>query len=230
MLRDRVRGRDCSTSASAPAICSWPSSSAHILLISAQVNSKPGVPVLEAVTFGVFARGAARRVRRRVAACGTSGAATSALRGVRAENETLKRAARRARRSRCRSSARSPIARARSSSCSTCAIASTLDDRGRRDHRRRRDARLPHGDHRQGHARRPAGRHGGDRAGRRRRPRGRAERRARRRCSCSSIATPPPARSSSGRARRASSSAAATIGCAWSTCRRCRTSWSATSS
>jgi hypothetical protein len=27
----------------------------HILLISAQVNSRSGVPILEAVTFGVFA-------------------------------------------------------------------------------------------------------------------------------------------------------------------------------
>ena len=28
----------------------------HVILISAQVQSKSGVPVLEAVTFGVFAR------------------------------------------------------------------------------------------------------------------------------------------------------------------------------
>ena len=34
----------------------------HILLISAQVNSRSGVPVLEAVTFGVFAYAQGHRV------------------------------------------------------------------------------------------------------------------------------------------------------------------------
>ena len=43
----------------------------HVLLISAQVNAKTGVPILEAVTFGVFAE-----VQR-----GTS-AVTSSIRGV----------------------------------------------------------------------------------------------------------------------------------------------------
>jgi rod shape-determining protein MreC len=62
----------------------------HILLISAQVNSRTGVPLLEVVTFGIFAelqRGAA----------GVTGGIRGAwrtyvdLRGVRAENEQLKR-------------------------------------------------------------------------------------------------------------------------------------------
>jgi len=63
---------------------------AHVLLISAQVNSKSGVPVLESVTFGIFSE-----VQR-----GLSGG-VSGIRGVwdgyvglrhaRAENEELKR-------------------------------------------------------------------------------------------------------------------------------------------
>jgi rod shape-determining protein MreC len=43
----------------------------HVLLISAQVNAKTGVPILEAVTFGVFAEGQR----------GTS-AVTNSIRGV----------------------------------------------------------------------------------------------------------------------------------------------------
>ena len=62
----------------------------QIILISAQVNSHSGVPVLEAVTFGVFAevqRGASSVVSGvRRAWSGYVG-----LRGVRAENEALKR-------------------------------------------------------------------------------------------------------------------------------------------
>jgi rod shape-determining protein MreC len=63
---------------------------AQLGLISAQVQSKSGVPVLQAVTFGAFAR----------VQGGTSGVLRSVqdvwlnyvwLRGVRAENETLKR-------------------------------------------------------------------------------------------------------------------------------------------
>lgn len=62
----------------------------HILLISAQVQSRAGVPVLEVVTFGAFAE-----VQRAVSA--VTGGVRSAwtgyvsLRGVRAENEQLKR-------------------------------------------------------------------------------------------------------------------------------------------
>lgn len=62
----------------------------HILLISAQVNSRAGVPLLEVVTFGAFAE--VQRV-----ASGLAGGMSNAwggyvnLRGVRAENEQLKR-------------------------------------------------------------------------------------------------------------------------------------------
>ena len=62
----------------------------HILLISAQVSSKSGVPILEAVTFGIFAE---------VQRAATSGASAVTqvwssyvgLRQVRGENEALKR-------------------------------------------------------------------------------------------------------------------------------------------
>ena len=62
----------------------------HIILISAQVTSRAGVPLLEVVTFGAFAE-----VQR--GAAGVTGSIRDAwsgygnLRGVRAENETLKR-------------------------------------------------------------------------------------------------------------------------------------------
>jgi rod shape-determining protein MreC len=62
----------------------------HILLISAQVQSRAGVPVLEVVTFGAFAE-----VQRALSAVtgGVRNAWTgyANLRGVRAENEGLKR-------------------------------------------------------------------------------------------------------------------------------------------
>jgi rod shape-determining protein MreC len=62
----------------------------HIILISAQVNAKSGVPVLEQVTFGLFAE-----VQRGASAVigGVRHTWTSyvTLRGVNAENETLKR-------------------------------------------------------------------------------------------------------------------------------------------
>jgi rod shape-determining protein MreC len=62
----------------------------HIILISAQVNSRAGVPLLEVVIFGAFAE-----VQR--GAAGLTGAIRDAwsgygnLRGVRAENEELRR-------------------------------------------------------------------------------------------------------------------------------------------
>src|SRR5262245_6816070 len=62
----------------------------HVLLISAQVNSKSGVPILEAVTFGVFAE-----LQRSTSAITGSVRRTWSeyigLRQVRVENETLKR-------------------------------------------------------------------------------------------------------------------------------------------
>jgi rod shape-determining protein MreC len=62
----------------------------HIILISAQVNSRAGVPLLEVITFGTFAE-----VQR--GAAGFTGGIRNAwngyvnLRGVRVENEQLKR-------------------------------------------------------------------------------------------------------------------------------------------
>src|ERR1700722_18930204 len=62
----------------------------HILLISTQVSSRGGVPVLEAATFGLFAE-----VQRSVSAVVASGRRVwtgyIGLRSVRAENDDLKR-------------------------------------------------------------------------------------------------------------------------------------------
>src|SRR5688572_28558339 len=62
----------------------------HIILISAQVNTNRGIPVLEAVTFGVFAE------VQRAASSAISGMRTSwtdyvALQQVRTENAELRR-------------------------------------------------------------------------------------------------------------------------------------------
>lgn len=62
----------------------------HVVLISAQVQSRAGVPVLEAVVFGLFSR------IQGVASGGISGVRNTwghyfALRGVRDENEQLRR-------------------------------------------------------------------------------------------------------------------------------------------
>jgi rod shape-determining protein MreC len=62
----------------------------HIILISAQVNSRGGVPLLEVVTFGTFAevqRGAAGMT----ASIRNAWGGYANLRGVRAENDRLKR-------------------------------------------------------------------------------------------------------------------------------------------
>jgi rod shape-determining protein MreC len=63
---------------------------AHIILISAQVNSRAGVPILEAVTFGVFAQ-----VQRAISVVVTGvrqvWSGYFALRYVKAENDQLKR-------------------------------------------------------------------------------------------------------------------------------------------
>ncbi len=61
----------------------------HLILISAQVQSKAGVPVLEGVTFGVFSRiqgGAAGFFR----GIGGTWSSYVALRGVKAENDQLR--------------------------------------------------------------------------------------------------------------------------------------------
>ena len=62
----------------------------HILLISAQVNSRSGVPVIEAVTFGIFSE------VQRVVSAGVSGlqrvwGGYISLRGLKSENEDLRR-------------------------------------------------------------------------------------------------------------------------------------------
>jgi rod shape-determining protein MreC len=61
----------------------------HLILISAQVQSKAGVPVLEGITFDVFSRiqgGTAGFIR----SLGGTWASYFALRGVQAENEALR--------------------------------------------------------------------------------------------------------------------------------------------
>ena len=61
----------------------------HLILISAQVQSKAGVPVLEGITFGVFSRiqgGAAGSIR----GIGNIWSSYVGLRGVQAENLALK--------------------------------------------------------------------------------------------------------------------------------------------
>ena len=62
----------------------------HLILISAQVQSRSGVPVLEAVTFGVFSR--VQLAFAAVVDFGRNGWGNYVgLRGARAENEALKR-------------------------------------------------------------------------------------------------------------------------------------------
>jgi len=62
----------------------------HVILISAQVNSRSGVPVLEAVTFGVFAE-AQRGLSAGVAGMRRGWSRYVWLRGVEAENAALRR-------------------------------------------------------------------------------------------------------------------------------------------
>jgi rod shape-determining protein MreC len=61
----------------------------HLLLISAQVNSRAGVPVLEAVTFGVFAE-VQRTASSLVGAVRRLWTGYVALRGLKVENDSLK--------------------------------------------------------------------------------------------------------------------------------------------
>lgn len=62
----------------------------HVLLISAQVNSRAGVPILESVTFGLFAE-LQRTTASAAATIHNTWNEYIALRQVRAENESLKR-------------------------------------------------------------------------------------------------------------------------------------------
>jgi rod shape-determining protein MreC len=62
----------------------------HVLLISAQVNSRSGVPVLEVATFGVFSE-AQRGLSAATSGVGHLWSNYINLRGARAENERLRR-------------------------------------------------------------------------------------------------------------------------------------------
>jgi len=62
----------------------------HVILISAQVNSKSGVPVLEAVTFGIFSE-AQRSMSGVVSSVRRVWSGYIGLRHVREENDALKR-------------------------------------------------------------------------------------------------------------------------------------------
>src|SRR5579871_4103277 len=62
----------------------------HVILISAQVNSRGGVPVLEAVTFGVFAE-VQRTLSNGVGGIRRAWGRYVWLRGVEAENANLRR-------------------------------------------------------------------------------------------------------------------------------------------
>ena len=62
----------------------------HVILISAQVNSRSGVPVLEAVTFGIFAE-AQRGLSAGVSGLRRGWSRYVWLRGVEAENAALRR-------------------------------------------------------------------------------------------------------------------------------------------
>lgn len=63
---------------------------AHVLLISAQVNSRSGVPLLEAVTFGVFSE-VQRAAAEVIGTVQRGWSGYIGLRGVHAENEALRR-------------------------------------------------------------------------------------------------------------------------------------------
>src|SRR6185295_10392903 len=62
----------------------------HVILISAQVNGRRGVPLLEAVTFGVFAE-VQRAVSVGTSSVGRVWTGYVGLRHLNAENEDLKR-------------------------------------------------------------------------------------------------------------------------------------------
>jgi rod shape-determining protein MreC len=62
----------------------------HVLLISAQVNSKSGVPILEVVTFGAFSE-VQRAASSAIGGVRNAWTGYANLRGVRFENDQLKR-------------------------------------------------------------------------------------------------------------------------------------------
>ena len=116
----------------------------HVLLISAQVNARTGVPILEAVTFGVFAE------IQRVVSSGTSSVSRIwtgyiGLRHVNAENDDLKQQL---------AAALVDLQRQRALADRSRGLERLLglrdqsdaEDHRRRDHRRRGDAGFPHRD------------------------------------------------------------------------------------
>lgn len=62
----------------------------HVILISAQVNTRRGVPILEAITFGAFSE-LQRATSSLVKGVGNVWSGYIALRGIHEENESLKR-------------------------------------------------------------------------------------------------------------------------------------------
>ena len=202
----------------------------HLILISAQVQSKAGVPVLEGITFGVFSR--------------IQGGAAGLFRSMAGTWSELLRAARRPGRERGAAPAgrrpRSPPSGAAGAGLTSRAAAGDArpprehdaSDAGGRSDRRQPQSRADDGDRQPRQRGRRPGRHGGDRAEGRGRPRRRARwPRTRRACSSSSTATPPWARSASARGPEGWPSAStATRRSAWSSSRTWPTSRPATSS
>ena len=146
---------------------------AQIVLISAQVTSKSGMPVLQAVAFGLVAevqRGGAGAVD----AVSSLWSGYLDLRGMRDENERLA-SNWPTHRSHCSRSAPWPSAARELDATARPPRPRRARHRGGRGHRRLRHARLPHRDDWQGNQLGPAARHGGALAGRRRRPGHRAQ-------------------------------------------------------
>ena len=108
----------------------------HVVLISAQVNSKSGVPVLEAVTFGIFSE-AQRSMSGVVSGVRRVWSGYIGLRHLKQENDALKRDLAAAQIA-ARSSARWRAARAGWKSCSSSATARVCRRRPPRSSGRRR--------------------------------------------------------------------------------------------
>ena len=121
----------------------------HIILISAQVNTRRGVPMLEAATFGVFAE-VQRATTSVVGGVQDSWQNYFALQQVRGENERLQQEV---------AQLRVQMQQERALAQQSRSLQELLDLRsslevettGGQRHRRRRQPRVPDGDDRQGH-------------------------------------------------------------------------------
>ena len=131
----------------------------HVILISTQVTTKRGVPMLEAAVFGIFSE--VQRGANTVATSVRSGWQDYfALRQVRSENEQLKQQL---------GELRVRLQEERGLAQQSQSLQKLLDledqhnavDDGRERHRRRREPGVPHDHDRQGNRRRPPCRHGG---------------------------------------------------------------------